>query len=59
MTLDDFIDQFSGAPYELSEFASAAEDIEDCEELAQAAKAFLDAQQRFQDLLEAYDVQLG
>lgn len=59
MTLDEYIDDYNQAPYDLTEFADGAKKIEDCPELADAAKAFLDAQRRFQDLLDAYDVEIG
>ena len=58
-TLQEFIDEYSGAPYELREFAELAVDLKDAPMLAKAAIDFLNAEAELELRLEANDVEVG
>ena len=58
-SIEEFVEEFSGAPYELHEFAENAIDIEDCSELVEAAQAYLDAKEAFENALEEQGVEIG
>lgn len=57
--IEKFVEQFSGAPYELHEFAEGAIEIEDCSDLVEAAQEYLDAKETFENVLEEYGVERG
>jgi hypothetical protein len=58
-TLKKYSRDYSGAPYDLTEFAEGAVHVTDKPELAEAAKAFLKAQKEFKSQLDANDVEMG
>ena len=58
-SIEEFVEEFSGAPYELHEFAEGAVDVEDCPELVEAAQAYLDAKEAFENALEEQGVERG
>ena len=57
--IEEFVEEFSGAPYELHELADEAIGIEDCDELALAAQRYLDAKFAFEQALEEQGVEIG
>ena len=50
---------FNYAPYELEEFADVAAKVTDCEQLSEAAVAYLEAKQRFEQELNNVNVEIG
>ena len=58
-SLEEFQEEFNGAPFELSDFAEAATDIEDCEQLVTAARDFLHSKEVFEAALQANGVEVG
>ena len=58
-SIEEFVEEFSGAPYELHEFAEGAVDVEDCPDLVEAAQAYLDAKEAFESMLEEHGVEQG
>lgn len=58
-SIEEFVEEFSGAPYELHEFAEGAVDIEDCDELVLVAQRFIDAKFAFEQVLEEHGVEVG
>lgn len=58
-SIEEFFEEFSGAPYELHEFAEGALEIEDCAELVESAQAYLDAREAFKNMLEEHGVEQG
>ena len=58
MTLNKFIKEYNGAPYELRDFAVAAKDVKHTQ-LKEAAEAFLEAQEDFISILNNLGVELG
>ena len=59
MTLDQFIDTYHNAPYEVEDFACAAEQVTDCEDLSTAAQQYLLAPSAFRRALDRVDVEIG
>ena len=51
MTLNKFVKEYNGAPYELRDFALAAKDVKHTA-LKEAAEAFLEAQDNFMNIFE-------
>ena len=51
--IEEFVEEYSGAPYELHEF------VEDCPDLVEAAQAYLDAKEAFINMLEEHGVEQG
>lgn len=58
-SLEEYRDEFSGAPYELKDFAEEAIEIEDCDELVAVAQAYLDAKLAFENALASYGIEQG
>lgn len=58
-SLEEFRDDFDGAPLELKDFAEGAIEIEDCDDLASKAQAFLDAKEEFESALESHGIEVG
>ena len=58
-SIEEFVEEYSGAPYELHEVAEGAIEVEDCDDLVEAAQNFLDAKQAFENALEERGVLLG
>ncbi len=58
-SIEEFVEEFSGAPYELHEFAEGAIDVEDCDELVLAAQRYIDAKFAFEQALEEQGVEIG
>lgn len=58
-SLEEFQEDFNGAPFELADFAEAAVDIEDCDPLAVAARDFLHAKEVFEVTLEQHGIEVG
>ena len=58
-SLEEFQEDFNGAPFDLSDFAEAAVDIEDCDAIAVAARDFLHAKEVFETTLEQYGIEVG
>jgi hypothetical protein len=59
MTTDEFVEQYSGAPYDLEEFAQGASKVVDNERLKLAAETFLSAKAYFDSELEDAGVEQG
>lgn len=60
MTLKaDYVENFSGAPYELVEYAHGASEVTDCPALKEAADAFIRAKAAFEQALEDNNVEMG
>ena len=58
-SLEEFQEDFNGAPFELIDFADAAADVEDCEPLSMAARDFIHAKEVFESTLEHFGVEVG
>lgn len=58
-SLEEFIEEFNGAPFELHDFAEAAAEIEDCDPLATAARDYEHAKEVFETTLKQYGVEIG
>ena len=58
-TFNKYSRDYSGAPYDITEFAEGAVHITDKPELALAAQAFLTAYDEFKSLLDSYGVEMG
>lgn len=58
-SLEEFREDFDGAALELEEYAEGAIEIEDCDDLAAKAQAYLDAKQEFETALESYGIEVG
>ena len=59
MLLEEFKEHYDGAPLELYEFAEKASDVEDAEDLQEAAEQFLFAKRTFERMLEEYEIEVG
>lgn len=59
MTLDEYQEQFSGAPMELREFAEIAGQVSDDEEFRSVALAYLEAMEAFEQILAEKDIVVG
>lgn len=59
MTLEEFREEYNMAPYSLEDFADGAAGIEDCDDLANAADAFLTAKFAFESMMDYYGVEVG
>jgi len=59
LTLEEFDEQFNGAPIDLEELARYATSVEDDVELADAADAFLESMEDFRSELAARNIELG
>lgn len=59
MKLEEYVEQYNEAPYELYEFAEGAVDVTDAPELSKAAQAYLEARRAFQIALSYADVEQG
>jgi len=59
MTLEDYRKQYNGAPYNLYTYADLAIEIDDCEVLANAAKAYLEASAQFEVALTFEAIEVG
>lgn len=57
--LEEFVEEFNGAPFELADFAEGAAEIEDCEELSTAASDFLHAKEVFENALNTHGIEVG
>jgi len=57
MNEKDFLEEYNGAPYELSELASIAATANG--ELGKKAKAFEEAQNEFESYLDSIDYEWG
>lgn len=58
-SLEEYQEEFNGAPFELADFADAAAEIEDCEELSTAANDFLHAKEVFEKALHDHGIEIG
>jgi len=58
-TVEEFRENFSGAPYDFEEFAIYASGIKNCETLRIAAMEFLEAKDKFEHELELEDIEIG
>ncbi len=58
-SLEEFQEDFNGAPFELADFAEAAAEIEDCDTLASVASDFLHAKEVFEKALKEHGVEVG
>lgn len=58
-SLEEFRDDFDGAALDLEEYAEGAIEIEDCDDLAIKAQAFLDAKEEFKSALESHGIEVG
>jgi hypothetical protein len=59
MTLEKFKKEYNMAPYELSDFIDEASEITDCDELRDTAKECLKSINKFLDLLDKYEIEIG
>jgi hypothetical protein len=59
MTFEQFMQDNNGAPWDLKEWAESMEDIEDCPELTEAAKKYLESFHSLEGLMEKYEIELG
>jgi hypothetical protein len=59
MTLDNYQEQFSGAPMELRDFAIIARQVSDDEEFRGVAIAYLEAMEAFEQILAERDIVVG
>ena len=59
ITLQEFTEAVSGAPFTIEEVANEAIKISDCDELSEAAQEFLDAFEVLKDTLTDYDIEIG
>jgi hypothetical protein len=59
MILDDYRDEYDGAPLDLYEFADGAVGITDCADLQHAAEEYLTAKKTFEDMLDNFDIVVG
>lgn len=59
MKLENFIEEFNGAPYDIFEFADVAETVEDDKALVEAAYNLLEARRKFIRALDRVDVEMG
>lgn len=59
MTVAEFIEKFNFAPYDLSEIAPQLVEVTDNEDLAEEARAFLDAQKNLYHMLDDIGFEFG
>lgn len=59
MLFEEYKENYNYAPYPVEDFAEGATEIEDRQELARLAKAFLDAKFAFEVALEVAGVAIG
>jgi len=59
MTVAEFLEEFNYAPYDLSEVAELLTQITDNEDLAEEARAFLDAKDNFHHMLDDIGFVIG
>lgn len=59
MNLCEFAEDYNGAPLSEDEFAYYASQVEDCEELARAGKALVEARMVFLSTLAKFDIEIG
>lgn len=59
MNLQDFIDQYDGAPLDFDDFAEGAVDVTDCESLSHAAETYMLAKIAFMAELGYAGVSIG
>ncbi len=57
MTIKEFLEQFEGAPYDDTELAESASDVEG--NVGETARAFLQAERDFYNALEAIGYERG
>ena len=56
-TLNSFVENFSGAPFELYELAEEMVDIEDCPQLVDVALEYLEAKNNLEIALEEFGIE--
>jgi len=59
MTTKEFMENYDGAPYSLEEIANIASEIEDNEDLQNAALDFIEATDRLEEALEDIEFEFG
>jgi hypothetical protein len=59
MTLDDYKEEYDGAPIDIFEFAYGATQVTDSPALSNAAQALLEAHQAFQNALGSAGIEQG
>lgn len=59
MNLCEFAEDYNGAPLTEEEFATLAAQVEDCDELANAGKAYVEARMVFFSTLGKFDIEMG
>jgi hypothetical protein len=59
MNLCEFAEDYDGAPLSEDEFAIAASMVEDCDEIARAGKALVEARMVFLSTLAKFDIEIG
>lgn len=59
MTLEEFKEEYSGAPLSLEDLADVAEEVTDAPTLQKTAKDFLNAMDFFESALETAGVERG
>jgi hypothetical protein len=59
MTMNEYQENFSGAPMELREFAEQAGHVSDNEEFRAVALRFLEAMEEFEQILAEQDIVVG
>lgn len=59
MTIEEYKQKFSGAPYELEKFAELALEIEDERFFRNSAKEYLESARYFRERMEDYEIQIG
>ena len=59
MKTKQFLETYNGAPYSLEEIANIATDIDDNEDLQNAALDFIEATDRLEEALEDIEFEFG
>ena len=59
MKIDEYKEQYDYAPYPLEDFVNGATDVEDCDELKEAAEEFKSARKAFLKAMRKHDINQG
>lgn len=59
MKLEEYVEQFNGAPYDLLEFAHGAAAVQDNEQFRDAARRYILATNDFENMLATLDIEIG
>lgn len=59
MNFNEFREKYNYAPFTISDIASMAAKLKDAKEVRQAAKQYLEAERRFEAVLEKNDFEIG